>query len=171
MRASLSQHRHSNAASSDTFAQSMFDSQLQECSEDKPWLFSTKTPSLADLSLYYQLEWANDISAGKGIENLTAGGTTDTQFAGTTTVFNEKRHPHLVAWFQRVKDHLKSLPMTEKAAASDADAIELLKAINLPETPQLIPTRNQAHAELSKKTGLVSGAEVSVGPDDTGRAE
>ena len=59
--------------------QSLLEPQLRQgVDADSPWIFSTPTPSLVDLALTYQLRWAIDIAAGRGIYNLTAGGTSDT---------------------------------------------------------------------------------------------
>lgn len=147
----------------------MFESQLRETSEEFPWLFSTKTPSMADISLYYQLKWGNDIAAGKGINDLTGGGTPDTSGQGTAPVFNEERHPRLCAWFSKFASYLDSVPWKETKASRDTEAIDLLKKAQMPQTPRLVRTPNKLHSNLSEQTGLVSGAKVWIAPDDTGR--
>ena len=147
----------------------MFESQLAETSEEFPWLFSTKTPSLADISLYYQLKWGNDIAAGKGIHDLTGGATADTSGRGSTPVFNEERHPRLCAWYHKFQAYLESVPSKETKVGRDHEAIDLLKKAEMQQIPHLLPTANKVHAELSEKTGLVPGVKVWIAPDDTGR--
>lgn len=149
----------------------MFESQLCENPEDQPWLFSTHTPSLADLSLFYQLEWGNNIAAGRGVENLTGGGTPDTLTDGTKPVFNPDRHPKLLEWYCKVEAYLNSLPAMEKRAQRDADAINILIQEELASPPPMLPTPNAVHEDLSHRTGLIVGTHVLIAPDDTGRAE
>ena len=64
---------------------------------------------------------------------------------------------------------MDGLPSVQTAATSEADALNLIREAQLPDSPQLVPTSNAAHEELSQKTGLVPGAEVTIAPDDTGR--
>lgn len=148
----------------------MFEAQFRENPERQPWLFSTKTPSLADASLAYQLRWGNDIAAGRGIENLTSGGTADTNTRGSQTVFNKERHPRLVAWYEKFEAYVNGLEPMEKACDDETATIQqLLAAEQLSSSARLLPTPNAMHDELSQKTGLIPGAKVSIAPDDTGR--
>lgn len=83
------------------------------------WIFSTKTPSLADITLYYQLSWAADIAAGRGIHNLTGGGTPDTDTEGATAVFNKERYPGVLGWFSAFAAYMDGLPSTETRVKGD----------------------------------------------------
>lgn len=74
-----------------------------------PWIFSTERPSLADISLYYQLDWGQEIAAGRNISNLTGGGTADTNTAGASSVLNAERYPALCAWFDRFRQFVDGL--------------------------------------------------------------
>lgn len=151
----------------------------QFSSSSQGWMFSTTTPSLADISLFYQLDWGNDIAAGRGIENLTGGGTKDTNTEGATSVFNAQRYPNLWNWHQRMKTHFLALPGTEaRIERSDVHGVDMAmmalwewKAPS--ERVKTIPTPAGPHQQLDKKNGLVigNGLKVSIAPDDTGRAD
>jgi len=135
-------------------------------------MFSTPTPSLADISLYYQLSWGLDIAAGRGIENLTNGGTSNTNTEGASVVFNQQRYPALHRWYIAMRHYFSELPSTEKRAPSLESALQQLRSFASPSSiPLLLPTPNIAHLELDQKNGLVPGVQVSVAPDDTGRDE
>ena len=116
-----------------------------------------------------------NIAAGRGMENLTAGGLKDTNTEGASTVFNATRYPALHKWFQGTKDFLQTLPSTETVATTPDDTSEALQQIKnyIPSKKEslLLPTPNETHFELDKKNGLVLGTRVSVAPDDTGRDE
>jgi hypothetical protein len=137
-----------------------------------PWIFSTPHPSLADISLYYQLDWGQDIAAGRGIENLTGGGTKDTNSEGASSVFNAARYPALFKWYMSMKQYFASLPSTETRASDTGAAMQQLKEYK-PEKWRsvVLPTPAKPHFDLDRKTGLVPGVKVSVAPDDTGRDE
>jgi glutathione S-transferase len=138
-----------------------------------PWIFSTKTPSAADIALYYQLKWGNDIAAGRYIANLTGGGTSDTDTDGTTSVFNPKRYPGLSKWFAAFTQYIDGLPIVE-STIGDEEGLEILKrgtnAAVRSDIP-LLPTPAPSHLELDSENGLKMGIKVSVFPDDTGRNE
>jgi len=138
-------------------------------------MFSTKTPSLADITLYYQLLWGTDIAAGRGIQNLTGGEAKDTDAEGATSVFNANRYPSLYKWFYAVRDFLDNLPSTATVAATPnaiSAALQLAKDYVAPGAESLlIPTPNETHFDLDRTNGLVPGTRVSVAPDDTGRDE
>ena len=139
---------------------------------DGPWLFSTESPSLADISLYYQLAWGNDIAAGKLVADLTAGGAPDTNREGTTKVFNAQRYPGVYNWYQRMEQYFESLPSTEDKESSFEAVLEQMKASpNLGKRSLLLPTARSSLVELDQTTGLKEGTIVSVAPDDTGRDE
>lgn len=135
------------------------------------WLIPTPTPSLADISLYYQLRWGIDIAAGKGIYNLTAGGTSDTNEDVTKSVFNAERYPGVWRWFHAFEAWLATLPNRETVVAeSDVSwKDELRRTPLLSDEQVLVPAAAGPHPSLDMQRGLVPGASVSVVPDDTGR--
>lgn len=140
--------------------------------EDTPWIFSTSSPSLADISVYYQLSWGSDIAAGKLISNLTGGGTSDTNNVGATAVFNAKRYPALFTWYTTMTRYIENLSSTEKKDPDFKEVVQLMKdSPSLGKKSLLLPTPRSSHVELDQKTGLVEGAMVSVAPDDTGRSD
>lgn len=114
-----------------------------------------------------------DIATGRGIEDLTGGGTKDTDTEGAVSIFNRDRYPGLHAWFHGFRGFFESLPLSETVATTPeavSRALEELRGI--PENAEgemLLPTPNISHQELDEKNGLVAGARVSVAPDDTGR--
>lgn len=141
--------------------------------DDSPWILSTNSPSLADLSVYYQLQWGSDIAAGRLIGNLTAGGTEDTNGSeGATPVFNAQRYPGVYAWYTMLKAYMENLPSTETTDPEFSTVLEQIKkAPALGKKSLLLPTPRSSHTELDRKCGLTEGATVSVAPDDTGRAD
>jgi glutathione S-transferase len=147
---------------------SLFEDLFREA--DDEWVFWTPTPSLADISIFYQLSWGMDMASGKGIYNLTGGGTPDTAAdSGAKSVFNAERYPATWLWFERFKVHMQRLPDVEKVI-DDKEAERLLEGI--PDTgPKVLPTPAKPHDQLDARGGLVPGAVVSITPDDTGRDE
>lgn len=141
------------------------------------WIFSTPTSSLADIALYNQLNWGFDIAKGRGIEDLTGGGTKDTDTEGAARIFNEGRYPGLHRWFYGFRDFIDSLPSTETLATTPGEVSQVLEQLRTSRLednlkgPELLPTPNPSHEELDKQIGLVPGTKVSVAPDDTGRDE
>ncbi|KAF2637318.1 hypothetical protein P280DRAFT_114643 [Massarina eburnea CBS 473.64] len=135
------------------------------------WALATKVPSLADVALYYQLRWGMDISAGKGLYDLTGGGARDARGDFVGVVFNRERFPGLWDWFRRFEEYLGSLPDREMRRSGDEEAWKNdLKATPLlKEEDMLVPVAVGRHAMLDGERGLVKGAVVSVAPDDTGR--
>jgi len=154
---------------------SMLDMQLSMleplfANADTPWVFSTTSPSLADISVYYQLLWGSDIAAGRLINNLTGGGMSDTDTEGASAVLNAKRYPALFSWYKTMQRYLENLPSTEDKDPAFSDVLERMKhSPSLGRKSLLLPTPRSSHAELDKKTGLTEGALVSIAPDDTGR--
>ncbi|KAF1919243.1 hypothetical protein BDU57DRAFT_568596 [Ampelomyces quisqualis] len=131
------------------------------------WVFPTPTPSLADISLYYQLRWGIDIAAGRGIENLTGGGTTDTQEDVTGKVFNEERYPGLWTWFHAFEKYIESSP--DKQVTNPEGWLDAVKESRIVSSEKLLlPTSVEYHPDLQRD--LVPGVSVSVVPDDTGRS-
>lgn len=148
----------------------------------EPWLFSTPSPSLADLALYYQLSWGRDIAAGRLVENLTAGAALDTQpedGEGTTPVFNAERYPAVCRWYERLTKYLSTLPTVEQAAMTPSDVDLVLARVKAPpksvkgrqNVALLLPTPRTTLKDLDTRCGLIQGAMVSVTPDDTGRGD
>ncbi|KAF2107486.1 hypothetical protein BDV96DRAFT_506267 [Lophiotrema nucula] len=136
------------------------------------WCIPTQSPSLADVSLYYQLRWGIDIAAGKGIYNLTAGGTQDTTLDVTDSVFNEERYPGVWTWFHTLESYLASLPDLETPLtdATTSTLVDLLgPCAPLRDEDLLVPTPAGEHSTLDVQRGLVEGVQVSIAPDDTGR--
>jgi len=149
---------------------SMLEPLFQE--SDNLWVFSTETPSLADISLYYQLDWGNEIAAGRGISNLTGGGTPDTNTQGAAPVFNCKRYPALYDWFTTMRSYMQHLPSTETRTEEADDVIRQLRDYEPASAePVMVPTAAPSHVKLDAQNGLVPGTQVSVAPDDTGRAD
>ena len=74
------------------------------------WVIPTEAPSLADISLYYQLKWGLDMAAGKGIHNLSGGGTRDTEEVEVVKgIFNEERFPGTWKWFHAFEKYLEKI--------------------------------------------------------------
>jgi glutathione S-transferase len=129
------------------------------------WAIPTPTPSLADISLYYQLRWGIDIASGKGIENLSGGATKDTEQEGTAKVFNEKRYPGLWSWFHAFEKYINGLPDSQTTNPGKwLDRIRESKILS--EQQVLLPSAVE-YVEVQRD--LVPGVSVSVAPDDTGR--
>lgn len=134
------------------------------------WLFPTVQPSLADVSLYYQLRWGIDIASGKGIYNLTGGSTPDTFQSITDAVFNEQRYPGLWMWFNRFEEYLAKLPdLGSTIKSDDTTWKEAISKLDYGEAVRLVPTFAKGKIDLDEQRGLVPGTIVSVAPDDTGR--
>jgi hypothetical protein len=131
----------------------------------------TKTPSLADISLYYQLRWGIDIAAGKGIYNLSGGGTVDTNDDLVGQVFNEKRHPGLMRWFKAFEAYIDGLPdvQTTVPLTDTRWKNALRRTPLLSDQDLLVPTAVGQHTSLDTQRGLVPGVGVTIVPDDTGR--
>jgi glutathione S-transferase len=144
---------------------SLFEDLFREA--DDEWVFATPNPSAADIAVWYQLNWGMDISAGKGIYNLTGGGTVDNTSIGAKNVFNKVRYPATSAWFERFRTFMDGLPVVEKSISED-EVVRLLESLPAVD-PVLLPTPALPHVDLDGTNGLVKGAVVSVAPDDTGR--
>jgi len=133
----------------------------------------TQTPSLADLSLYYQLRWGMDIGAGWGIGDLSGGGASDTDGEEDVVglVFNAERYPGLMRWFGAFEEYIDGLPDTQVTVKKgDMQWKEALRRTPLlGDGELLVPTAVAPHEALDTRRGMVPGASVSVVPDDTGR--
>lgn len=137
-----------------------------------PWIFSTSTPSLADISIYYQLLWGEDISSGRYSDNISEGEVqNDTPGEVISEVFNSERYPAVVTWYRRMRAYFEELPSTEKKLNIEQVLDEMKRSPSLGPRSLLLPTPSSAHTGLNEKIGLQEGALVSVVPDDTGRDE
>lgn len=139
--------------------------------EKHAWLLPTQKPSLADISLYYQLRWGMDIAAGKGIYNLTGGGANDTSEDVVSGVFNQDRYPGVWKWFHAFESYIDSLADLETTIDDEKDSSwkqALKNGTPLTEDQLLVPA-TAPHQDLDRQRGLVPGAMVSVAPDDTGK--
>lgn len=150
-------------------------SMLEPLFEDraKPWVLPTASPSLADVSIWYQLKWGGDISKGGDlVKNLTNGGTSEITDSGIGSVFSTERYPALSAWYTRFEQYLDNLPTTEVKDPGIDELISQMKAAPaLGKRSLLLPTPRSTQAELDERCGLKQGALVSIAPDDTGRDE
>ena len=137
-----------------------------------PWVFSTSSPSLADLSLFYQLSWGSDIAAGGSSQTITAGETENKEVTGVTPVFNAQRYPGVFTWYRTLERYLDNLPAVEEERRNFNDVVKAMKASPaLGKKSLLLPTPRSSHAELDKRCGLTEGTVISVAPDDTGKDE
>lgn len=160
-----------NLVSLDTYL-----SVIEPMFEGHEWVLGTSKPSLADVSLYYQLEWGRNISRGIGIEDLTGGGTNDGTGEGMEAVFNQERYPGLHGWSHRFKEHIDSLPVVEeRIGKEDVKTIDsVMKQLDRAQRSQevlLLPTPNHRAEDLESRLGLKVGTKVSIAPDDTGRGD
>lgn len=147
-------------------------SMLEPLFEGEGFVFSTEAPSLADVSLFYELKWGEEIAAGKYTEGITEGETQDGELEGAKPVLNAQRYPGLWRWYKMIELYFDSLPSTEKSCEDYEKLVEeMKKSPTLGAKSLLLPTPRSTHVELDKKSGLVEGASVSIAPDDTGRNE
>ena len=135
------------------------------------WIFSTASPSLADVSLYYELKWAREIASGVFTESITAGETKDGELEGAEPVFNAQRYPRLYAWFKLMERYFEGLEDVETMASGDFDEVlrQMREAPSLGRKSLLLPTPRDVIKDLEAKSGLVEGKVISVVPDDTVR--
>ena len=139
---------------------------------DGGFVFSTPSPSLADLSVWYQLDWGSDMAAGRSSYNLTGGEVDKTELEGVKPVFNMQRYPATFTWFKTLERYFENVPSTEQKAENFDDVVKQMKeAPNLGPKSLLLPTPQPSQQELDEKCGLTTGAYISVAPDDTGRDE
>lgn len=158
-----------NLAGLDTFL-----SILEPLFADGGWVLGGKKPSTADVSLYYQLEWGENISKGKGIGDLTGGATADGSGEGMNEVFNKNRYPGLHAWYERFRGYVEALPSTEtRVERGDESGVEeVMRRLEQSDTSEkvpLLPTPNANLEALDERNGLRIGSRVSVAPQDTGQ--
>lgn len=64
------------------------------------------------------------MAAGRGIENLTAGQTRDTNTEGIDSIFNQQRYPGLWSWYRGLEDYVKSLPAVETILSNPERLLE-----------------------------------------------
>jgi len=152
---------------------SLLEPQFREASEDLPWIFSTKTPSLADIALYHMVEWSEKMSRGEGLDHLTGGDAEEGQGEGCAAVFNSDRYPGAWAWFHNLQNYLNRLPLLEtRVDGSDTAQVDrvlsALAEVPLDTKIPMVPTPAAEHTELDVRNGLTVGTDVSIAPDDTG---
>ena len=136
------------------------------------FVFVTEAPSLADVALFYQLQWGMETAAGRTTEHITKGEAKDGELEGMTPVFNAQRYPGVYAWYKTFERYLENLPSTEETNENfDEVAKQMKDAPTLGPKSLLLPTPRSTHADLDKKCGLTEGALVSVAPSDTGKDE
>ncbi|KAF7453120.1 Glutathione s-transferase like protein [Pyrenophora tritici-repentis] len=135
------------------------------------WAIPTNTPSLADISLYYQLRWGIDIAAGRGISNLSGGETHDTQEDVMGQVFSQERYPGLWRWFHAFEAYMDAIPdLQTTVPESDTRWKDALRRTPLlSDNDLLVPTAVGQHRPLDVRGGLLPGVSVKIAPDDTGR--
>lgn len=168
-----------NLASLDTYLsllEPMFDADADGDGGRNAWVLGTEKPSLADVSLYYQLEWGEKISRGEGIEDLTGGGAGDGTGEGMGKVFNEKRYSGLWDWFHRFEDYIDALPVVEtRLEKEDAERVEVvmraLKDTAVGDDVLMLSTPNPRLDDLEERLGIKYGRQVSIAPDDTGKGD
>jgi glutathione S-transferase len=148
-------------------------SMLEPLFVDGPWIFSTPTPSLADISVYYELLWGYEISTGRNNSSLTMGDASDSSENITDPIFNVIRYPGVCAFYNRMKRYFDELPSTEDDRSNDVEGVmnEMRAAPMMEKNSLLIPTPRSSLSGLEEKVGLKEGALVSIVPDDTGRGE
>ena len=136
------------------------------------FIFSTPSPSLADISLFYELQWGSDIAAGGYTNHITAGEEDNRELEGASPVFNAQRYPAMYAWYKTMQGYFENLPSTEEKCENVDEVVKQIKdSPILGKKSLLLPTPRSSHADLDAKRGLTEGAQVSVAPDDTGRDE
>lgn len=136
------------------------------------FIFSTDSPSLADISLYYELKWGEEVGSGHHTEHITAGEITDAELEGATPVLNAQRYPGLYKWYKTIERYFDNLPSTEEKCENFENVLKQMKdSPTLGGKSLLLPTPRSTHVELDKKCGLEEGTLVSVTPDDTGKDE
>lgn len=155
----------------------LFNVAIDENDGSGGWILGGISPSAADVNLWYQLDWGEKISRGEGIEDLTGRGTDDRSGAGKgiSQVFNKDRYPATWSWFHRFRDHIESLPLTERRVErGDREGLEAvitqLEGSEITKDVLLLPTTNTRLSELEDGIGLKIGSMVSVRPRDTGMA-
>lgn len=155
---------------------SLLEELLANTTEEYPWIFETKALGLIDVAFWSQLDWAEKVSRGEGVENLTGGEAPGGQYEGMQAVFNSDRYPKTLAWFHNVKKYYDSLPLLErKVEEKDSKGVDkvlsLLNGVKSDHNIDLISTPASAYKELNERNGLHKGAHVDVTPDDTGRGD
>lgn len=152
---------------------SLLEPQFQEASEELPWIFSTKAPSLADIALFHMLEWSEKMSRGEGLHHLTGGDAEEGLGEGCSAVFNSDRYPGAWRWFYNLRKYLNQLPLLEtKVDGNDTAKVDnaLSTLAKIPLDPQIpmVPTTASSHREMDERIGLAAGVDIAIAPDDTG---
>ena len=137
------------------------------------WVFGTATPSLADVSVFYEMKWGYDIASGRLTEDITAKEMKDGELEGMGPVFNAERYPGVWNWYKSMERYFENLPSTEEVSENFAGEVEqrMTEAPLMGAKSLLLPTPRSSLVELDAKCGLTEGALVSVAPADTGKDE
>lgn len=135
------------------------------------WIFPTERPSLVDIALWYQVKWGWDIGSGRGVYNLSGGGTSDGDEDVVFTIFNQTRYPGTWSWFHRFEKYVSNLPAVEREIDGEENTSwkdELRSYGFRKDEDMMVPTSAGPH-ELDVQRGLKKDVLVEVRPDDTGR--
>ncbi|KAL1739633.1 hypothetical protein HDZ31DRAFT_68741 [Schizophyllum fasciatum] len=119
----------------------------EQLADGRQWLLETTTPGLADLSVFFVLNWARSLP-------------------GTSTLFADKgKFARTIEWLGNVQEHIRGL----QAALPDTEQIsgeEAARRIASGTVERETPTFDQAAAEL---LGVKRGDSVAVVPEDNSR--
>ncbi|KAF7313758.1 Glutathione S-transferase [Mycena chlorophos] len=120
----------------------------EQLSDGRQWLLDTETPSLADISVHFVYAWTKSLP-------------------GSKELFDEQAFPNTLKWLETVTAKLEqlkgSMPPPQKINAADAAAIIAAASF---EPVHVVGFDEREAARL----GLKAGIQVSVTPDDSGRA-
>lgn len=118
--------------------------------DGREWLFDTVSPSLADISLYFVVEWL----LSPAFKHLKADHPLTTQ-----------TFPSIMAWGSRIKMILQS-KKPQNTSITGQDALKLLaEKVSL-----LEPSTDAGAVDTAdgKRLGIAFGDAVSIAPEDTG---
>lgn len=141
---------------------------------ENTFIFSTSSPSLADISLFYEIEWADNIAAGRYTYHISEGEMPNEQeLEGLKPLLNMERYSGLFTWFKMMKNYLENLPSTETDGSDNFDDVlkQIKESPNVGRKSLLLPTPRSGHQEIDQRRGMKEGVEVAIAPDDTGKDE
>ncbi|KAG5637784.1 hypothetical protein H0H81_003285, partial [Sphagnurus paluster] len=122
---------------------SLFEEQLQDGRE---WLLNTVSPSLADISFHFVLNWAKSFSPGKRL--LDAG-----------------KFPYTVKWISKTSDYIEHIRATQPPVCEVAGNQAAASIAASPFEPYDVVGFNTSEAE---RLGIKLNDQVQVAPEDTG---
>ncbi|TRM68087.1 hypothetical protein BD626DRAFT_545308 [Schizophyllum amplum] len=128
----------------------------QQLSDGRQWLFDTETPGLADLAVFFVLDWVRGFP-GVGGE-----------------LFDKVKFGRTVEWLDNLSAHLKglkaSLPKPEKVSGKEAAARIATASVETlafdDKSRRAFPAFDETAAGL---LGVKQGAVVSIVPEDNSR--